>query len=235
MQALRAGQRVEDRLAVASLDGTATREIVVTVVGANDAASIAGGSTGAVAEDGAVRTASGTLSVNDADAGEAGFAAVAPSALVGTYGSFALDAATGAWSYTLANASAAVQGLRAGQTVTDRLSVSSFDGTATQDIVVSVAGAADPIALVRLSNIAAGNGGFKIRGEGGSDNAGFSVAGVGDMNGDGRADIAVGARYNNPASDRADAGAAYVVWGKHTGALVELEVARFLATAFRFR
>lgn len=61
--------------------------------------------------------------------------------------------------------------------------------------------------------LTAGSGeGFAIRGQAAGDMAGYSVMSVGDMNGDGRADVLVGA----PGQDAGgvDAGAAYVVWGK---------------------
>src|SRR5436305_2322955 len=50
---------------------------------------------------------------------------------------------TGAWTYSLDNTRAATQGLIAGQTVHDTLSVSSTDGTATQIIDVTVTGSND--------------------------------------------------------------------------------------------
>ncbi|NTT87859.1 M10 family metallopeptidase C-terminal domain-containing protein [Tabrizicola fusiformis] len=54
--------------------------------------------------------------------------------------------------------------------------------------------------------------GFAIRGQSAGDMAGYSVMSVGDLNGDGRADVLVGA----PGQDAGgtDAGAAYIVWGK---------------------
>jgi Ca2+-binding RTX toxin-like protein len=63
-----------------------------------------------------------------------------------------------------------------------------------------------------LTNVAAGTGGFRIKGEAQSD-AGAAVAGIGDVNGDGLQDILVGA----PRSD-----SAYVVFGKADGAEVDL-------------
>ena len=53
--------------------------------------------------------------------------------------------------------------------------------------------------------------GFKIQGEVTSDNAGFSVSSAGDVNGDGFADLIVGARRND--SGGTDGGAAYVIFG----------------------
>src|SRR5205814_1642520 len=60
-----------------------------------------------------------------------------------TYGTFTFNTTTGAWTYSLDNTRAATQGLIAGQTVHDTLSVSSTDGTATQIIDVTVTGSND--------------------------------------------------------------------------------------------
>jgi len=66
-------------------------------------------------------------------------------------------------------------------------------------------------------NLAAlGTGGFKIVGEAAGDQAGFSVSSAGDVNGDGFADLIVGAFVNDNAGG-ADAGAAYVIFGKASG------------------
>ncbi|MFZ4409274.1 MAG: VCBS domain-containing protein, partial [Paracraurococcus sp.] len=140
VQALKAGQSVTDSLTVASLDGTASRAIVVTIAGANDAATIGGTAIGAVTEDGTL-TASAALAIADPDTGEARFAA--PASLAGSYGTFSFNAMSGAWGYALANAQASVQALKAGQSVTDSLTVASFDGTASKAIVVTIAGAND--------------------------------------------------------------------------------------------
>src|SRR5262249_48511169 len=130
VQGLKAGQQFSDSRTVTSEDGTASQAIVVTITGANDAATISGTATGAVTEDATPNAASGALTVSDADSGEAVFQAA--SGLQGAYGSFTFDAATGAWTYTLDNGSAAVQGLKAGQQVSDSLTVTSQDGTASQ-------------------------------------------------------------------------------------------------------
>ena len=106
----------------------------------NDFAAIVGVATGLVTEDG-TPTAGGALTVTDSDAGEARFRPVAVDSLTGTYGTFAFDSATGAWTYGLNNAAANVQALTAADTRTDTLTVTSQDGSATQAITVSVRGA----------------------------------------------------------------------------------------------
>ena len=54
--------------------------------------------------------------------------------------------------------------------------------------------------------------GFRIDGAAAFDYSGYSVASAGDVNGDGRADVIVGAPYANPSS-RGDAGSSYVIYG----------------------
>ncbi|WP_208605626.1 VCBS domain-containing protein, partial [Rhizobium aegyptiacum] len=153
-QALNQGDAVSDTLSVSSLDGTASHNIVVAITGANDAASIVVDATvtddRATVEAGAAGSgdpnASGKLTVSDVDDGEAVFAA--PASLDGIYGSFSFNAATGSWTYTLDNDRAATQALNQGDAVSDTLSVSSLDGTASHNIVVAITGANDAASIV---------------------------------------------------------------------------------------
>jgi hypothetical protein len=78
------------------------------------------------------------------------------------------------------------------------------------------------LVAVELSAIAAGSaGGFVINGQGGNDQSGFSVASAGDVNGDGLADLIVGAPKNDPLTG-ADAGRSYVVFGKSSTSAIDL-------------
>jgi len=74
---------------------------------------------------------------------------------------------------------------------------------------------------INLSAVAAGTGGFVINGLGGLDKSGYSVAGAGDVNGDGLADLLVGAWFSTPAAGVA-AGRSYVVYGKADSAAIDL-------------
>ena len=58
-----------------------------------------------------------------------------------TYGSLDIDA-SGAWTYTLDNDSADIQGLGAGDTLTDTITVLSVDGT-QQEITITIDGTND--------------------------------------------------------------------------------------------
>jgi len=146
-QTLGAGVIATQKLTVSSKDGTASQDITVTIVGANDAAKISGGAAGELIEDGGVNSVAGQLSISDIDSGEAIFASVDQSALVGKYGTFAFDSATGQWSYMQGTSdaqAAAVQALNSGYSGTDALTVTSWDGTASQTISVSIKGVDEP-------------------------------------------------------------------------------------------
>jgi hypothetical protein len=74
---------------------------------------------------------------------------------------------------------------------------------------------------IELSAIGTSAGGFVIKAEDPYDASGNSVAGAGDVNGDGLADLLVGAAYGD-APAGADAGRSYVVFGKSGNATVQL-------------
>ncbi|WP_168878864.1 S-layer family protein [Rhizobium sp. P28RR-XV] len=128
-----------------------TQTVVVTVNGTNDAAALSGSATGSVTEDGQL-TASGALTVADVDNGENHFQT--PTSLSGTYGTFTFNATTGVWGYALNNAASNVQALIGGQTAVDKLTVTSADGTASQDIVVTVHGTNEAVLAPSISRVA---------------------------------------------------------------------------------
>ena len=118
-----------------SIDATNT----LTIAAVNDPALIAGLAAGTVTED-ATLQASGTLTISDLDAGEEGFVA---GTIAGSYGTATLTAA-GDWTYTLDNASAAVQALAGGAAVQDTLTMTALDGT-TASLVITINGADEPL------------------------------------------------------------------------------------------
>ncbi|TAY53221.1 VCBS domain-containing protein [Rhizobium leguminosarum] len=149
---LSAGEILKDSFVYAIRLGNGTlseANVSISLTGANDAASIVVDATvtddRATVEAGAAGSgdpnASGKLTVSDVDDGEAAFAA--PASLNGIYGSFTFNAASGSWTYTLDNNRAATQALNQGDAVSDTLSVSSLDGTASHNIVVAITGAND--------------------------------------------------------------------------------------------
>ena len=71
---------------------------------------------------------------------------------------------------------------------------------------------------IHLSNL--GTDGFQINGMESEDRSGSSVSGAGDVNGDGLADLIIGAPRSNPTGIRS--GESYVVFGKRDSSTVEL-------------
>ncbi len=138
IQSLGSGDTLTETLSIQSVDGT-TQNIVITINGTNDAAVISGTTTGTVTEEGAsTLNATGSLTVTDTDSGEASFTAAT---VTGSYGSLTIDA-SGSWSYEADNSQTAVQSLGSGDTLTETLSIQSFDGT-TQNIVITINGTND--------------------------------------------------------------------------------------------
>jgi hypothetical protein len=74
---------------------------------------------------------------------------------------------------------------------------------------------------INLTAVAGGTGGFAINGQSSSESSGRWVSGAGDVNGDGLADLIVGAPVSDPAAG-ADAGRGYVVFGKSSGTAIDL-------------
>jgi len=114
---------------------------------------------------------------------------------------------------------AAIDALRADLTDAGAAAVLGVQLSGVERLQVEI----DPaLAPVSLAAVAAGQGGFAIRGEAATDWAGVAVATtpLGDLNGDGRADLLFGAFQNDAGGN--DAGAAYVVFGKADGATVSL-------------
>ena len=138
IQSLGDGDQLTDTLTVQTVDGT-TQTITVTINGTNDAAVIGGTETGMITEDSAGTLAtSGTLTISEADSGEANFTA---ETIAGTYGSLTIDV-NGNWDYTTDNTQSAIQSLAEGETLTDTLSIQSVDGT-THNVIITINGAND--------------------------------------------------------------------------------------------
>ena len=97
------------------------------------------------------------------------------------------------------------------------------NGDGKDDLIVGgsyvVFGKADN-SSVELSDVRAGTGGFTINGEAEDDGAGFPVSDAGDVNGDGLADLIVGASAADPNGE--SSGKSYVVFGKADGTAVSL-------------
>ena len=142
---LTAGQVVSDTFTVTSQDGTASGTVKVTITGTNDAPVITSAAqSGSVKED-TTLTATGSVAVSDVDHGAS---AAYSGDTTGTYGSFAVNASTGVWTYTLDNA--AHQNLAQGESHTETFTVTVTDdklATVTQDVLITITGTNDaPVA-----------------------------------------------------------------------------------------
>lgn len=159
VQSLAAGQTVTERFGYTATDddpngaANSSSAIVVSITGANDAPIIAI-DRGAVAEDGTLSVAGNVLANDrDIDAGTV-LQVVSPGTIVSAYGSATL-ASDGSYTYTLNNASTAVQSLGRNQQVTERFDYTVSDGIAgvAATLEITLDGANDaPIIATALSD-----------------------------------------------------------------------------------
>ena len=115
-------------------------EFTVTVV-AND------GNGGIVQTTFDIVVVVGQIVINEDDGPVSGTISLAdptpPVNLQGTYGALTFDAASNTWTYTLDNASAAVQALAEGQQVTETFTFTDATAGVTEDVEITVVGAND--------------------------------------------------------------------------------------------
>jgi VCBS repeat-containing protein len=134
VQGLGDGDVVAETFTVTVIDSAGkqdTQIVTITITGDGDAPVItAGNDTGAVAEDGTL-VATGNLDSTDVDIGDD----PTWSAGAASYGTAAIDPVTGAWTYTLDNTHAAVQGLGEGDILNDSFLVTVTDEDGLTDTV----------------------------------------------------------------------------------------------------
>ena len=146
VQALNIGDTLTDTFSVSTVDGT-SQQVSVTINGANDAAVIAGDSTGTVVEAGAAGNSgtpsvTGTLTDTDIDNAANTFTAISsPATSDNGYGSFTMTAG-GLWTYTLDNSNGTVDALNSGDSLADTFTVTTADGTARQ-VSITIHGTTD--------------------------------------------------------------------------------------------
>jgi VCBS repeat-containing protein len=140
VNALPEGDKLTDTFTVTSLDGSDSQVVTVTITGTNDVPTITGQSTGDVTEDSFFHFATaGKLTVTDPDSGESHMDADAG---VSTYGAWVVGK-DGTWGYVLNELDPAVHALQAGETATDTFTVTSEDGSQTQDVTITIHGVND--------------------------------------------------------------------------------------------
>ncbi len=164
--ALAAGEKVNDTFSYGIGDGHgggATASLSIEVVGMNDAP-VAVANT-ATAQEEVTTSATGNVLANDTDVDNGdtktvsavkGVAGNVGVSVAGTYGTVTINA-DGSYTYTLNNASAAVQALRAGQTVTDSFAYTMRDAagaTSSTTLAVAVTGTNDgPVAVANTAAV----------------------------------------------------------------------------------
>jgi len=118
--------------------------VIDSAGGSNSAAVISGADNSSVTEDvdpdnDNLLETNGKLNIIDSDAGEAAFIATT---INGNYGGLAIDAA-GNWTYAAGNNQTVIQNLNAGAVLSDKLTVSSLDGT-THLVTITIMGVDEP-------------------------------------------------------------------------------------------
>jgi len=136
VQYLSEGDAVSDNFTVTASDGS-SQVIAITITGTNDDPVISGQTLGDVVED-SILEATGSLSISDADGNNA--PSFSDGNVSGQYGELSL--VNGTWTYTLDNNSNVIQGLDAGDQVTDTITLTASDDT-QQDIVITITGSED--------------------------------------------------------------------------------------------
>ncbi|PVE05744.1 hypothetical protein H663_020290, partial [Limnohabitans planktonicus II-D5] len=150
LNSLNASDSVSDTFPVESADGTKT-SVKVTINGTNDAPTITSNVQAGTVKEDETLTATGRITSSDVD--HAATAAYSGSA-DGEYGSFAVNAQTGEWTYTLANG--AHQNLKEGESHVEQFTVTVTDdkgATTTQVVSVTVNGTNDAPTLTSQTAI----------------------------------------------------------------------------------
>ncbi len=149
---------------------TVSQTLTITLIGRNDVPVVTNSSSALVGnvieaghnDDGSVvagsATASGTLSVSDADASASRSWSLQGSPST-TYGSLTIDASTGVWTYTLDNSLAATQALQEGEVVTQTYTARATDNLGAfvdQTLTITINGTNDVPMISARSSQASG-------------------------------------------------------------------------------
>ncbi|WHE21662.1 VCBS domain-containing protein [Vibrio vulnificus] len=146
IQGLKAGETLTDVITVTNADGVSTTTVTITINGSDDVPTLTA-DTGSVTEDsvnaaGDLETTGQLAAGTGGDAGEDKFKAETGLTGTGGYGKLDVDA-NGNWTYTADNEQAAIQGLKAGETLTDVITVTNADGVSTTTVTITINGSDD--------------------------------------------------------------------------------------------
>ncbi|MGF1704288.1 VCBS domain-containing protein, partial [Enterovibrio baiacu] len=137
LDALAEGETLVESITVRSVDGTET-ELLVTIVGTNDPAEIAGDITGTVIESDGTMSTTGSLTSTDVDGTDGAFTA---QTIEGRWGELTI-AEDGSWTYSTTDEKGAIDRLSEGDHLTDTITVRAEDGT-MQSITITIDGTND--------------------------------------------------------------------------------------------
>ncbi|MGF1769733.1 VCBS domain-containing protein, partial [Enterovibrio makurazakiensis] len=152
LDTLKGGEQRVDTITVRSLDGTET-DILVTIIGTNDPAQIAGDVVGTVVEaDGAMST-SGQLTSTDIDGNDNTFT---PQSIEGRWGEVTINA-DGSWTYSTSGDVRAIDRLGQGDQLTDTINIRAEDGT-VQSLTITIEGTNDVPTFGAMTDVSINEG-----------------------------------------------------------------------------
>ena len=158
VQALGVGETVTESFSYGISDGnggTATSKLTITISGTNDGP-VANGDAATIAED-AIAPVTGNVLANDTDAEGDALSVTNSGTLSGSHGTLTLNG-DGSYSYDVDSSDPAVQGLAAGETLTENFTYIVSDGnggTASSTLTITITGANDgPVANADAAAIA---------------------------------------------------------------------------------
>jgi VCBS repeat-containing protein len=178
VQSLNVGQSTTDTFAITTADGT-TANVTVIINGANDAAIVSGDiNNKSVTEDNGIDnnipgtpTATGNLTYSDIDNSGTDWIPQS-SVFTGNFGIYSITN-TGSWTYTVNNNNGLVDGLQAGQSLTDSFVVATTGGT-PQTVTVKILGQNDSAIVTGQTTAALNESGLFTAGAAAGNNLNYT-------------------------------------------------------------
>jgi VCBS repeat-containing protein len=141
VQALGGGVNVNDIVTITTHDGNKSVDLNITIIGLNDESNISGQTTLSITEDNASVITS-VMNISDKDSGEDRLAGASAGTKAGAYGVFVVDV-NGTWTYELNISANGIQQLNSGDSLNDVITVTTYDGNATDELNVTINGTND--------------------------------------------------------------------------------------------